>query len=61
MGSLWLRGLVGNITGSNRVRILFKIKIRVMAFIYFLLATGFVALIAFIGVMWYDRKHQYDW
>lgn len=61
MGSLWLRGLVSNITGSHRVRILFKIKIKVMAFIYFLLGTGFVALIGFMGVMWYDRKHQYDW
>lgn len=32
-----------------------------MDFIYFLIATGAVALIAFIGIMWYDRKHQYDW
>ena len=32
-----------------------------MEFIYFLLATGLAALLWFIGVMRYDRKHQYDW
>ena len=34
---------------------------RHMEFIYFLIATGFAGLLMFIGVMWYDRKHQYDW
>jgi hypothetical protein len=32
-----------------------------MEFIYFLIATGIAGLLMFIGVMWYDRKHQYDW
>ena len=32
-----------------------------MGLIYFFIATGVVALLWFIGVMWYDRKHQYDW
>jgi len=32
-----------------------------MEFIYFLIATGLAGLLMFIGVMWYDRKHQYDW
>ena len=33
----------------------------IMAFIYFLIATGLAGLILYLGVMWYDRKHQYDW
>ena len=32
-----------------------------MDFIYFLLVIGVIALIWFVGVMWYDRKHRYDW
>ena len=32
-----------------------------MDFIYFLLGTGIVGLVFFLWVMWYDRKHQYDW
>ena len=32
-----------------------------MAFIYFLIIMGIIAIIWFIGVMWYDKKHQYDW
>ncbi len=32
-----------------------------MNFIYFLLATGLIGVIFFLIVMWYDRKHQYDW
>ena len=32
-----------------------------MDFIYFLISMAFVAVAWFIGVMWYDRKHQYNW
>jgi len=32
-----------------------------MGLIYFLIATGVVAFIWFVGMMWYDRKHNYDW
>ena len=32
-----------------------------MHFIYFLMATCVVAVTFFIGVMWYDKKHQFDW
>ena len=32
-----------------------------MEFIWFLLATGAAGLVFFFSVMWYDRKHQYDW
>lgn len=32
-----------------------------MDFIYFLLATGLAGLLMYIGVMLYDKKHQYDW
>lgn len=32
-----------------------------MNFILFLLATGVVGIAFFLFVMWYDRKHQYDW
>lgn len=32
-----------------------------MEFIYFLIATGIAGLLFFVGVMWYDHKHHYDW
>jgi len=32
-----------------------------MAFIYFLIVMAIIAVLWFIGVMWYDRKHGYDW
>lgn len=32
-----------------------------MEFIVFLLVTGLVGLMFFLWVMWYDRKHQYEW
>ena len=32
-----------------------------MNFIGFLIVTGVIAVVFFISVMWYDRKHQYDW
>jgi hypothetical protein len=32
-----------------------------MDFIYFLIATGIVGLMFYVGMMWYDRKHNYDW
>lgn len=32
-----------------------------MGLIYFISAIGFVVLIGFVGMMWYDRTHNYDW
>ena len=38
-----------------------KSKQEYMDFIYFLIATGIVGLMFYVGMMWYDRKHNYDW
>ena len=32
-----------------------------MEFIWFLTSVGIIGTLFFLGVMWYDRKHNYDW
>ena len=32
-----------------------------MDFIYFLIATGVVGFMFYLGMTWYDYKHNYDW
>lgn len=32
-----------------------------MGLVYFISAIGTVVLVGFIGMMWYDHKHNYDW
>ena len=32
-----------------------------MTLIYLLITTAVVGILYFVGMMWYDRAHNYDW
>lgn len=32
-----------------------------MGVVYFISVVGTLLLIGFVGLLWYDRAHNYDW